>query len=74
MSIMRYHFKVTNFENDMTLYHTKMYELFKIENPNVAVIEQRVADQHRTTVIRGWLANVIKEEIKMQVGEEHRIN
>ena len=53
MSIMRYHFKVTNFENDMTLYHTKMYELFKIENPNVAVIEQRVADQHRTTVIRG---------------------
>lgn len=48
MSVMHYHFKVTNFENDMTSCHTKMYELFKIENPNVAVIEEHVADQHKT--------------------------
>jgi len=61
MSVMRYHFKVTDFENDMTSYHTKMYEQFKIENPNVAVTEQCVADQHRTIVVRGILANAIKE-------------
>jgi hypothetical protein len=45
----------------MTFYHTKIYELFKIENPNIAVTEQCVADQHRTTVVRGLLANAIKE-------------
>lgn len=45
----------------MTLYHTKMYELFKIENPNVAVTEQCVADQHRTIAVRGLSANAIKE-------------
>jgi len=53
MSVMCYHFKVINFENDMTSYHT-MHELFKTENPNVAVIEERVADQqihcHWTTI------------------------
>lgn len=48
MSVMCYHFKVTNFENDMTSYHTKVHELFKTENPNVAVIEERVADQQKT--------------------------
>jgi len=48
MSVMHYHFKVTIFKNDMTSYHTKMYKLFKIENPNVAVTEECVADQHRT--------------------------
>jgi hypothetical protein len=65
---------VTNFENDMTSYHTKTYELFTIENPDVAITEQRVADQHRTIEVRGLLATAIKEEIKMQVGEECRIN
>jgi len=50
-----------------------MYRLFKIENPNVAVTKQYVADQHRWSVVRGLLANAIKE-IKMQVREEHRIN
>jgi hypothetical protein len=72
---------VINFENDMTSYHTKMYKLFKIENPNVAVTKQYVAvtkqyvaDQHRTIVFGGLLANAIIEEIKMQVREEHRIN
>ena len=58
----------------MTVYDTKMYELVKIENPNVAVTEKHVADQHRTIVVTGLLANAIKEEIKVQVREEHRIN
>ena len=65
MSFMCCHFKATNFENDKTSYHTKMYEIFNIENPNVAVTEQHIADQHRTIVVRGLLAHAIIEEIKM---------
>lgn len=64
------YFKVINFKNDRTSYHTKIYELFKTENPNVVLTGHPMADQRRTIVVRGLLANVVTEEIKMQRTEE----
>ena len=68
------YFKVINFKNDRTSYHTKIYELFKTENPNVAVTGHPMADQRRTIVVRGLLVNVITAEIKMQRTEELQRN
>ena len=58
-SVMRCYFYVTTLETEMTMYRARMYEMFKQENPDIEVSEQRIADQRRTIVTRKFLPNNI---------------